>query len=114
MRRLSVLMLMLLFSSAVACNKEIADPESPTTATVIAGTNNQYQPLDQSIRLGGTVTWQFLAEHTVTFQAQAGAPDNIPRQVSGSAQRTFLTLGKYIYECDLHDNMQGTITVLAR
>ena len=113
MRRLSVLLLMLL-SSAVACNKEITDPESPTTATVIAGTNNQYQPLDQTIRVGGTVTWQFLAEHTVTFQTHEGAPDNIPRQSSGSAQRTFAALGKYIYECDLHANMQGTITVLAR
>ena len=113
MRRLSVLMVLLSF--AVACNKEIADPESPTTATVIAGTNNQFQPQDQSIRLGGTVTWQFQANHTVTFTPQQGAPADIPAQSSGSAQRPFAALGEYNYKCDIHPTtMLGTITVKER
>ena len=114
MRRLSVLLLFLFVT--LACNKEPTDvevePPPPETATVIAATSNLFLPQDQPIAVGGVVTWEFHANHTITFTPKAGAPDNIPAQSSGAETRTFLTAGDYDYHCDIHATMIGTINVI--
>lgn len=112
MRRLSVLLLSFV---TIACNKaltEVNEPPPPETATVVASTTNQFLPQDQPIAVGGVVTWEFQARHTVTFTPKTGAPDNIPEQASGTETRTFLVAGDYDYHCEVHATMFGTISVI--
>lgn len=112
MRRLSAL---LFFPLVIACNKEIADPPPPATNRVIAGTNLQFSPNDVPIRVGGTVTWEFLGTaHTVIFQTKPGAPNNIAVAVQNSTEgRVFTTAGIFEYDCDIHNGMSGTVRVIA-
>ena len=112
MRRLSVL---LLLGLTIACNKETTDPPPPATNTVVASANNQFLPANAPVARGGRVTWNFLSvAHTVIFEGQTGAPDNIDVAVSNTTEaRTFTTAGVYTYHCSVHSNMNGTITVIA-
>ena len=111
MRRLSVLLFLPL---VMACNEELTDPPPPATNRVIAGTDLRFNPPDIPVRVGGTVTWEFLATpHTVIFQTKPGAPNNIAVGVQNSTEsRVFTTAGTFDYECDLHDGMTGRIRVV--
>ena len=111
MRRLSVLVLLCF---TIACNKEITDPPPPATNTVVASANNQFLPQNAPVRLNGTITWSFLTvAHTVIFDGQTGAPDNIDVAVSNTTEaRTFTTAGVFTYHCSIHQNMNGSITVV--
>jgi plastocyanin len=112
MRHLSVLVLL---SLAIACNKEVTEPPPPATNTVTATANNLFVPPNAPVRQGGTITWQFLTvAHTVIFEGQAGAPDNIELALSNTTEtRTFGTAGVYEYHCSVHPTMTGRITVIA-
>lgn len=112
MRRVSVLLLLAL---TIACNKEIADPPPPAENTVVASANNQFLPPNAPVAVNGTITWNFLSvAHTVIFEGQPNAPDNIDVAVSNTTEaRTFTTAGVYTYHCSVHQNMNGTITVVA-
>lgn len=81
------------------------------TATVNATTGNQFDPQTAIIAPGGTVTWNFAAQHNVTFQT-AGAPSNIDTRSSGSDTRTFPAAGTYNYICTIHGSgMSGVVRV---
>jgi len=112
MRRLSVLVVLLL---TIACNKEVTEPPPPATNTVVASATNQFLPPNAPVATGGTITWNFLSvAHTVIFEGQPNAPDNIDVAVSNTTEaRTFTTAGVYTYHCNVHQNMNGTITVVA-
>ena len=112
MRSLSVLVLL---CSAIACNKaEVTEPPPPATNTVVASANNQFLPQNAPVRRGGTITWNFLTvAHSVLFEGQTGAPDNIDVALSNTTEaRTFTTAGLYSYHCGVHPSMTGTITVI--
>lgn len=97
MRRLSVLLLLPLIA---ACNDEVTDPVYPAEVTVIASATNQFQPPQTSIREGGTVTWNFQARHSIDFETQTGAPDDIQETPDGATDfRVFPTAGVYRYNC---------------
>lgn len=85
----------------------------PTTATVVSGAAaNTFTPGDQTIAIGGTVTWTFGARpHNVIFNAVTGAPANVPTTTNASVSRTFPTAGTFPYLCNLHAGMSGTISV---
>ena len=108
----SLFLLSLLVFVTLGCNKEVTEPVlQPLTATVIVTTNNRFVEDVTAIRVGGTVTWQFQATHTVTFTQQTGAPNNIPESQAGTnISRTFGTAGQFQYSCELHDEI-GTINV---
>jgi plastocyanin len=112
MRRLSVLML--LSAALIGCNKEITEPRPPLTVTVIASTTNQFLPPQTSVRLGGTVTWQFQAPHSVTFVAVTGVPADIQQTPAGASEvRTFPVAGTYRYDCTVTGHTEfGIITVV--
>jgi adhesin/invasin len=86
-----------------------------TTAAIITTVevaNNSFTPNAITVPQGTVVTfeWQGTTSlHNVTFGT--GGPENIPNMTSGSAQRTFNTLGTINYACTNHGGMNGTVTV---
>lgn len=80
------------------------------TAAVTATASNQFSPENVTITKGGSVTWTFNGQHTVTFDA-SGSPANIERS-SGSEARTFPNAGTFAYHCTIHAGMDGSVVVL--
>jgi plastocyanin len=73
-----------------------------------------FAPSSVRITRGGTVTWSHeggSAVHNVTFSAAAGAPANVDNLSSGSASRTFNSIGAFSYRCSNHEGMRGSSTV---
>jgi plastocyanin len=65
---------------------------------------------------GGSVTFAFgSVGHNVYFDNDpAGAPANIPGvNSSTSVARVFPTVGVYAFNCHIHPEMHGTVTVVA-
>lgn len=84
-----------------------------TTAPVTAsGTGQTFSPSNVKIAVNGTVTWSFPGPetHNVTF-ATPPAGGNIGNKNSGSEGRTFLTAGRFSYQCTLHSGMSGEVNV---
>ena len=69
-----------------------------------------------SVPVGTFITWDWgagpTANHTVTFDAVAGAPTDIPARTSGSASKQFNTAGAFTYHCAIHPAMTGTVNVV--
>jgi plastocyanin len=84
----------------------------PLSSQVVANaTSDTFAPKTIDIRVGGTVTFRFLAtEHNVVFTAQ-GAPQNIPNTSNRDVDRTFNNAGTFDYDCTLHAGMSGRVIV---
>ena len=85
---------------------------TPVAAASVTVAGSAFSPQQVDITVGGTVTWNFsdIVSHNVTFSA-AGSPGNISDQASGSAARTFTTVGTFPYQCTIHNGMTGTVVV---
>jgi plastocyanin len=86
----------------------------PASATVIASTGGDFSftPRNVAIQAGGSVSWTFGSlEHTVTFTAQAGAPQSILSGLNATISRTFTTAGDFNYTCTIHAGMTGQVVV---
>ena len=72
-----------------------------------------YTPVQTDIAQGGSVTFVFVPQaHNVFFNVVAGAPADIPGEVSNqNVTRTFNTKGTFGYKCTLHPEMVATIIV---
>jgi plastocyanin len=72
-----------------------------------------FQPARISVPAGSTVTWRNTggAQHTVT--AFNGAFDSGTLNPGGSYSETFSDPGVYMYHCNFHSNMVGTVQVTA-
>ena len=87
------------------------DGHLPNAASITAGQNLVFQPNRVAIATGGTVTFSSGAiAHNVTFDAQAGAPANIPSGSNWIFDRTFSTAGNFSFTCTIH-GMQGVVVV---
>ncbi len=84
----------------------------PSTAAVYM-LPQSYSPVQTDIAVGGTVQFVFPSlGHNVFFNAMAGAPADIPGEVSNqTVLRTFGTAGSFVYNCTIHPGMTGTIVV---
>jgi plastocyanin len=85
----------------------------PLVATVTVG-DNFFNPMNLTIGVTGTVTWDWGAggvTHNVTFANVAGAPTDIGDRNSGTVDRTFPTAGTFNYQCTIHAGMNGSVTV---
>jgi plastocyanin len=76
-------------------------------------TTNSFSPSSVRIVRGGTITWKNTSgvTHNVTFQAAAGAPENVPNHASGENTRKFSTAGTFSYRCTIHSGMSGSVAV---
>ena len=122
MRVSSVLSVLLLVAILVACNdRELLDPDGgggtqvPLEVNVQATNNLAFNPTPVTIRAGGTVTYQFQATaHTVIFEQVANRPEDIIQATaSQNVERVFTSVGTFVYECNIHDGMTGTVIVVA-
>lgn len=72
-----------------------------------------FQPATISVPVGSTVAWHNTgnAPHTVT--AFNGAFDSGTLSPGGSFSQTFSDPGVFMYHCEIHPNMVGTVQVTA-
>ena len=90
----------------------IADNGIPLSTTVFMP-GNAFSPFNVTIRVGGTVNFEFPGEqHDVTFVRVAGAPANIPVTTNKTIGRTFSVAGTFSYDCLVHPGMSGQVTVV--
>ena len=90
----------------------IVDAGIPAAATVFMP-GNAFSPFSVTIRVQGTVTWEFPAEeHDVTFVKKAGVPADIPVRRNVSVGRVFTSTGTFPYECMVHPGMTGQVIVV--
>ena len=82
----------------------------PSTATVTMGPMS-FNPTSTEIAVGGTVTWNNTSgvQHDVDFGT--GSAQHIAVWEAGSRSLTFSSPGTFMYFCNLHAGMTGTIVV---
>ena len=89
--------------------------ETPPTdpRTVAVTPSLAFLPASLTGTTGDTVTFEFgSVAHDVFFDAQAGAPEDIPGSNANVAiRRVFATPGTYTYTCHIHPFMHGTVVV---
>ena len=88
-------------------------PPPPPANTVDATPSELFTPGNLSVGVGQVVTFKFGSlGHNVFFDAQAGAPADIPgTNANTSVTRQFNAQGTFNYTCHIHPNMHGAVTV---
>jgi plastocyanin len=83
-----------------------------TSANSIQATDGLvFNPTSLTVSKGTTVTFTFGSiTHNIAFGAGSGVAD-IPGSYSTSVQRTFNTAGTFAFQCSIHSNMTGQITI---
>jgi len=94
-----------------------AAPATPPVDVRITNAND-FSLHDIALKTGGSVKWtnDSAVGHTVTFTDSFRIPTdngtfNKKVDVAASVSRTFPTAGTYLFFCQIHAGMQGTITV---
>lgn len=74
--------------------------------------NYSFNPPSVEVSAGDTVRWtnKDTVEHTVNGQSFGSGP--IPKEQN--YEFLFTTPGVYNYDCSIHPNMKGTVTVVAK
>lgn len=72
---------------------------------------NKFQPPALEVRPGTTVRWINADSEEHDVIAKDGSFEALPFGTGGTYERAFATAGAFPYYCDLHDNMEGTVTV---
>jgi len=113
---------LLLVMGAVACDSTFSPVRgisggggggggTTTTASVTVG-DNFFSPVQDTVGLGGTVTWRWtgINRHQVTFDDGAPGSDTL---TTGTFSRTFNATGTYTYFCAVHGRavMNGAVIV---
>ena len=89
-------------------------PPPPAADTVNATPDEAFTPQGVTITLGQTVAFAFgsLGHNVIFSTAVAGAPEDIVGVNSNTIiSRTFTTAGTFAYQCTIHPNMTGSVTV---
>jgi len=110
---------LILCLGAAACGSSSTSPSSnpnfpnqvtiPSNASTLSTT--AYSPNPITVGAGGTVTWvnNDNTTHTATATDNSWNSGNIAP--GGNFSRTFPTAGTFQYNCTIHPNMVGTVTV---
>ncbi|MBL8980997.1 MAG: Ig-like domain-containing protein, partial [Gemmatimonadetes bacterium] len=99
-------------TKVATANVTVTAPAFPSTATVQAGADSQFNPNSVDIAVGGSVSWVFGSlAHNVTFQSATGVPSSIGNSSNQTVSRTFGTAGSFQYTCTLHAGMDATVVV---
>ena len=88
-------------------------PDNSTVVRIVANAgSNSFSPNPAEVKVGETVTWvnDDSARHTVT--SKDGIFDSGIMGKGQSFSYTFDKVGEYLYFCDPHPNMVGTVVVI--
>jgi plastocyanin len=102
-------------SAAAVCGLVAPAGAGAADASVSVG-DNFFSPAAVTIAVGDSVTWTDAAggnPHNVNFDGGLFDPPPAPSSAGWSLARTFTTVGSFSYVCDVHSNMDGTVTVTA-
>lgn len=91
----------------------VSQAPPPAADTINANPDISFSPQTITIKVGTTVAYAFGSiGHNVIFNAVTGAPDDIVGVNSNTIiARTFSTAGTFPYQCTIHTNMTGSVTV---
>lgn len=98
---------------AVAAFVWLALPAGALSAShQVSVQNFAFAPQNLTVALGDTVRWTNRdgASHTTTA---TGGAWKAPLAAGASVSITFTEVGTFVYRCDIHPGMQGTVTVQA-
>ena len=84
-----------------------------TTDGAIVMQGNQFVPNQQIVAVGTTVTWTNTDGEEHDVLSDDNTLSSPPVEPGTTWSFTFTAPGTYHYICDLHANMDGTITVMA-
>lgn len=80
--------------------------------SIVSMPGYSFVPFDITIKVGGTVIFDFPAEsHNVIFARINGAPQDIQETVNRRVGRTFNLAGNFPYDCTIHPGMSGRVVV---
>ena len=102
---------LMLFSLLPAMAVHAGEGREATHAVDIQ--NFAYDPQDITVFVGDSVVWTNLDTNSHTVTSTSG-PESFDSGIIPAARTftfTFTTLGAYEYECSLHSQMTGTVTV---
>jgi len=85
-------------------------PVIQKTGRLIQMKNIAYSPFIITINVGDMITWENF--DSVTHTATGDDFDTGYLQFGKKASETFNTVGKYVYSCEIHPSMKGTIKVV--
>ena len=90
-------------------------PPTPTTVSIVQGartmTTTAYNPNPVTISRGTTVMWVNNDTITHTSTSTTGAWSSGNMAPGGNFSYTFQSAGSFPYNCTIHPNMVGTVTV---
>ncbi len=100
-------------SGSVTGSESSTAAAAPEGAVTVEVKNMKFAPDAVTIKVGGTVTWNFADRfpHAVQGIGDSAMGINSPIFNTGSWSHTFTVPGTYRYLCPLHPDMHGTITV---
>lgn len=95
---------------AVLAGLTLVTPTSPVDAATrtVSVADFAFSPSSVQISQGGSVTWQFHAEHTTTSNQHFWDSEH---KTSGSYVVAFPDAGNYGYFCEMHPSMTGVVRV---
>ena len=115
--RASIALGALLFTSACGGSDGPTTPPAGSNKTYdVFALSTSFSPNILEIARGDTVRFTIVPSqngegHDVTFDAKAGAPENIKVTLNGIFNRVFSTRGTFHYNCFVHPGMSGDVIV---
>jgi plastocyanin len=102
------LLLLLTIAAVISCKKS----DSTTDGNSVTIDNDAYSPSTLTVKKGTTVTWtnNDSDQHTVTSDAGSFLNSGLINPGS-NYQYTATTVGTFLYHCEVHSNMHGTLVV---
>lgn len=98
--------------AVVAAPLAAAPPARGATHSVESG-DGFFNPANLTITVGDTVTWTNADDSPHTATADGGTFDSGTLDSGATFSHTFTSVGTFTYVCSFHDEMVGTVTVVA-
>ena len=99
--------------SAVLATSLVAAPSARAATHTVQINDGFFGPANLTVAVGDTVTWTNADDSPHTVTADGGPFASSTLNAGDTFTHTFTTPGTYAYVCSFHEEMVGTITVVA-